>query len=345
MAFSDVLKKFKLLIIFVLLAGLSVGGYFGWRHYTFLQSPEHYVDKLNTALAANNFEELATLVDFRRLTEDLAVRFLAAPLPDESIRPKSMNAAELAEEMQRIFMDAMLTRNEAPKGGPPKNPLRPLEPFPEDFAKQLVGAISLTSKTEHDALAQLSIHYPRLEKDITFLLQITKNPEWQLTHVANSDSLLQTYIAEERAMDAKRKDAYIKQMDENAKRMAGQFIINSCFAFMQTVAQQEGGIFIVRVKGYNKGPQIIRNMTIQTTITGQSLQGEFAFKRSLHSATRILPGVDMEDSYTLELDPNNPEDFRILQGHSFTCDAIPTTMTLGSGEFLFVHTSPEAGQP
>ncbi len=337
MALGDVLKKFKILIILVLLGGLGAGGYYGWQHYLFLQSPENYVAKLNTALTANNMTELAKLIDFRQLTEELAARFLAAPLPNEDVKPKGKGTTQLAEEMQQHFMEALLTRDEEPKPAPPKNALRPIEPFPDDFAKQLVGNITLKSSDEHSAVAQVVIHYPRTKKDVTFLLQLEKKPDWIMTRVANIDQLLHVYIEEEKVMDAMRQDAYINKMNENAKRMKAQFIVHSCLAFMQTISQQDGGILIVRVKGYNKGPQIIRNMTIETIVTGKGPQGDFSFKRNLNSATRILPAVDLEDSYTLELDPNNPEDQTILQGHGFTCTALPTTMTLGNGEFLFVH--------
>ncbi len=338
MALGDVLKKFKILIILVLLAGLSVGGYFGWKHYKFLQSPEHYVEKLNAALNANNKAELATLLDLRKITEELAARFLSAPLPNESVKPQDTGPTQLAETMQLAFIDALLTRDQEPAPAPPKNPLRPIEPFPDDFAKQLVGNITLKSASENSAVAQVNIHYPRTKKDVTFLLQIEKKPDWIMTRVLNIDQLLQIYIEEEKIMDAMRQDAYITKMNENAKRMKAQFIVHSCFAFMQTVSRQDGGILIVRVKGYNKGPHIIRNMTLETVVSATNPQGPFSFKRNLHSATRILPAVDLEDSYTLELDPNNAEDAAILQGHGFSCTATPTTMTLGNGEFLFVHT-------
>ncbi len=315
--------------------GLLGGGLFGWSHYKHINSPEYYLEQLNAALLANDLATLAVLVDFRTITEHMAQQIQQAPIPKRPVNAKEANVYPLYEEIQREFMQALQNKDQTTTTEETTDPLSPLDPLPKDFAAQISGKLQLQAALEDEAILSTTVHYPRLKKDYKLFFLIEKKPDWIMTRLNNIDEILKQYVAEENKLEILREEHFQQNNVEFQKRMDAQFHVSSCTAFLHHVTGNPNATLYVRIKGYNKGPSIIRNMTFATTINSSGEQGKVLLTKDLNMATRILPGVDLEDSYNLELDPNNPIDAAILAAKDLFCSAKPRVMTLGNGVLLY----------
>ncbi len=318
-------------ISFVVLSG---GGFYGWKHYTYLQSPEYFLEQLNLATQNNDFATLATLVDFRSVTEDIAKQIIRAPIPPLPGKPRETNVFILSEKIQKNFIAAMQNKDKNAPQNPNPDPLAALEPLPSDFAAQISGKFKLITALANEAVVSVKVNYPRLKKDYNLIFSIEKKPEWIVTKLRNIHEVIKEYITEENKLEVLRDHKFQKDNFEIQKRMTAQFEVNKCTAFVHTTTDNTSTLF-VRINGYNKGPYIIRNMTFATDVTAKTEHDEITFTRDLNMAARILPGVDLEDSYSITLDPSNEQDAKILAAESFTCTAKPRLMTLGNGQLLF----------
>ncbi len=339
MSFVSKLKDFvktKLWYIVgtIVFIAISTGGFFGWKHYTFLQSPEHFLERLNLATQSNDFATLAALVDFRGISEDVAKHIVRAPIPPTPDKPRETNYIVMSEQIQKDFIVGMQNKDKEVKPNPNQTPLAPLEPLPADFVAQIAGKFKLETAVENEAIISVSVHYPRLKKDYKLLFSINKKDDWIVTRFRNIDVIIKDYIAEENKLEVLRDLKFQKDNAAIQARMNAQFSVKECTAFVHTASDGTSTLF-VRINGYNNGPYIIRNMAFATTVTATTEQGNIEFNRNLNMAARLLPGVDLQDSYSVTLDPNVEQAAEILSAQSFSCTAKVSFMTLGNGQLLF----------
>ncbi len=330
-------KKFHLLGLTLALA-LAGGGWFGWQKYTHSQSPEYFLDQLNAAMAAKDLESLARLVDFRSLSEDMAKRILAQPMPSEYSTPKQTEIPLLAEELQTFFLENIKDPKDAPTEEIEENSLDPLEPLPVDFISQIINnKFTLETRMDNGAIASVKLHYPRFKLDLPFYFYLKEVPEWRVIRVANAENLLKKYITEDSTIEAGRKQVYKKQREQDRKRIEKQFMVEGCTAFIHQPRGQKVPLLMVRVEGYNKGPFTIRNMIFDTTINVENHDAELSFKQRINTAARLTVGTNLEDSYTLELETESREAKILLGAEKVTCSAKVFFMTLDNGAMLHLE--------
>ncbi len=330
-----VVEKKMLVIGLTLTLVLGGGGFLGWKKYTYSQSPQAFIEQLNTALTATDVTALATLIDFRTLTEDLAKNILAQPMPSKSSTPKSTEVPLLAEDIQKFFLQNLQNTDTA-KTPATEDPLAPLMPLPPDFIKQVSGKFIFQTQTQEGAITSVRIHYPRLEKDFTFYFLAKQKPHWRIERVMNTKELVQAYIKEDSTLERGRKKLYDIQREKDRKRIESQFRVEECTAFIHRPNGQTTPNLIVRIRGYNQGPFIIRNMTFATKVYARNANGEIAFSQKLNSAARINVGTLLEDSYTHELETESKEAKFLLEVPEVSCEAHVHFMTLDNGQLLFL---------
>ncbi len=319
----------------VLAIALSAGGVYGYKHYTYINSPEYYLEQLNAALVANDLETLALLVDFRALSDDMALRIQNAPIPKRAPNPNDKNNTPLSEIIQRTFMQGLLNKDETNQAEQTLDPLSILEPLPKDFAAQISGKLQLQAKLENEAVLSVSINYPRLKKDYRLLFLIEKKPDWIMTRLNNMDEILKHYVSEENKLEILREEKFQADNVKFQEIMDKQFQVNSCTAFLHTAQGSSASSLHVRITGYNKGPQIIHNMTFATSLSAQTNPNDVLLVQDLNMAARILPGVDLEDAYRIDLDEKNPAHASLINAKDLSCTAKPRVMTLNNGNILF----------
>ncbi len=335
-----VIEKKFLVLGAVLTLALAVGGLMGWQKYSHTQSPEFFVEQLNAALVAHDLATLATLVDFKTLTEDVAQQILAQPMPSKFSTPKQTKIPLLAEDIQIFLLEALAEKEETAPAGPidgVAEALAPLAPLPTDFAKQIAGKFFLQARTQNGAITAVRFNHPRLEKDFTLHFYLNSEPDWKITRLINSKDLVQAYIDEDTTLEGARKKAHDLQRAKDQKRIDQQFNLEECTAFIHTPTGQKTPILTVRIRGYNNGPFVIRNMTFDTTVHAHYSEGELTFKHKINTAARLSVGTTLEDSYRLELDTEG-KDAKILIGSDKTlCEAKVSFMTLDNGTMLYIN--------
>ncbi len=327
-------KKFLVLGV-VLAVFVTVGVFVGWQKYTHSQSPEYFITQLNAALVADDMAALATLVDFRAITEDVATHILAQPMPSKSSTPKQQQVPLLAEDIQRFFIESMKNKDNEAKNTAPENPLAPLSPLPADFAKQISGNFFLHARTSDGAITGVRFTHPRLDKEFTLHFYLSQKPDWQMVRLINVRDLVQTYIKEDASLEQSRQKANAIQRAKDQKRINTQFKMEECVAFIHTPTGQKTPNLTIRIRGQNAGPFIIRNMTFDTTIHAQIDNGELAFKQNINTAARINVGTTLEDSFTLELETEGKEAKILTESKKILCEAKVRFMTLDNGTMLY----------
>ncbi len=328
-------KNRKTAIILLSIMVLGGGALYGWKSYTHAQSPEAYVEKLNAALTSTDLAALAIMIDFRPMTEAMAHLILDSPMPSAATTPKTRNEAELAELIQKAFMESLKNRD-AKADDKKQDPLAPIMPLPIDFAKQISGNVTLLGRAQNGAIISVSMQHPQVDKTIPLHFLIEEKPDWKLTKFINFSDVLQAYILEEAALEKGRQKIFKAKRAEDQKRMEQQFRLDDCTAFVHKPAGQKNSMITLRIKGYNKGPFIIRNITFDTKIVVESSGGELYYNHNINTASRLLVGTTLEDSFIMELRPED-ESTRILeQAPKLSCQARVAFMTLDNGKVLFV---------
>ncbi len=331
-------KNRTTIIVLLALFLLGGGGFYGWQRYTYANSPEAYVEKLNAALLSGDLATLAVIVDFRPMTESMAHLILDSPMPSEASRPSTTNEAVLAENIQKAFMESVKNRDAKPSDKK-EDPLAPIKPLPPDFTKQIAGNVTLLGRAQNGAIISAKMTHDRVDKDYQLHFLIEQKPDWKITKFVNFPDLLQAYILEEAALERGRKKIFEAKRAEDKKRMDQQFRLDECTAFVHRPSGQKTSMLTVRIKGYNKGPFTIRNITFDTKIVVGSSGGELYYNHNISTASRLLVGTNLEDSFIMELLPEYESTQILEQAPKLTCEPNITFMTLDNGKAF--HVTPD----
>ncbi len=330
-----VIKNRTLVITVLSVLILGGGSIYAWKKYTYAQSPEAYVEKLNLALLKGDLAALAFLIDFRPMTESMARILLDTTMPSKESTPAVQSKEELAEKIQKTFIENIQNRD-AKVDTTKQDPLASITPLPHDFIKQIAGNVSLLGTSQEGAIISIKFNHPRLEKDFQLHFLIKEKPDWKIVKFINFSDLLQIYIKEELALEKGRKKIFEAKRAEDQKRMKQQFRMDECTAFIHRPSGQKFSTLSVRIRGYNKGPFIIRNMTFDTKVVVESSGGQLFYNHNINTASRILVGTTLEDSYNMELRPEDESTSILEQAPKLSCEANVIFMTLDNGKALFV---------
>ncbi len=329
-------EKKSLVIGLVVTALVAGGGFWAWKKYTHANSPEAYIAKVNTALLTADLAALATLVDFRTLSEDFAQHILSQPMASPSSAPRNTQVPLLSEDIQKFFLQKMHTRDEDAEKEDSTNPLDPLLPVPPNFITQIAGNLSLHTQTRTDAVAIVKMEYPRIEKEYMLQFLLQKKPDWRIVRFLNAKELVHAYVQEDTFLEQGRKKARQIQRDKDKKRIEAQLTIDECTAFLHKPRGQKEPILVVRIRGYNNGPYIIRNMTFDITVEARTSHGQLEFKQKVNRGTRLNVGTTLEDNFNHELQTEGKDAEFLLEAPKVSCTAHVHFMTLDNGEVLYL---------
>lgn len=326
------IKKFKIpLIIVGAIFLLGIGAFFGWKQYQFLQSPEKALQTITLALQKGDRHQLALLVDFRALSEDLA-RQIQAHYPAAASLPA---LAVLAENIQQSLWDSMGASADKPVK---VNPYAPLEPLPAEALPQIATTLHMQQVTEHFALLQAIVDYPRAEHAFTLLLQLDDKAGqgWRITKVVNAAELVQAFVKAETLIANHKAEALAKKNAEQESRMNAQFTLHSCTARAGMLSDGKTALLTIEILGFNPGPHAIFNFNIEASLNSKTSGGDL-FKVPLNLAKRTLQGENFSHSWNIPLDLESPEHQALLREKNLQCTPRFRNMGLGSGEVLFVR--------
>lgn len=324
-------KKLLLMCVIVLMvAGGSLGGL---RYYYVQKSPEKAVQNIILALQKGNRVALATLVDFRSLSETFSQQLLSTYRAE-----KMPPLPELAEMFQQKVLDTLGAKvDDSAKAA--KLPLfAPLNPFPPDTLAQIATTLKLEKVDGNYALARAKVDYPRAEKSFTLLFTMDKNGSdaWRITKIVNAPEIIQAFMASEASIEQQKAAALAEKNAEQRKRMNEQFVLHSCTAVAGLLSDNQTALLTVEIMGRNPGPHAVLNFNVEASLIGKKRPTEPSVFL-LNLAKRTLQGEDFAHTWNITLDLQNPEHLYLLQEKNLQCTIQFNNMGLGSGEMLFVR--------
>lgn len=339
----------KKIFLGIILITLCVAGFYGWKHYQYRQSVEFAFASIKTALNPPNVNELAKLVDFNSITEDLA-QSLAKTFPfykegDDQIR-------EIKHVLQAALLKRFLTKEEGEKEETPVEEVKNFEkylnqPFnilPADFLTQLASTLTIKHIDKNIYLITSHIKHPNLKREFPIMLHLEKIQDtWMVKGLANADNIVKEL---EGAIMDRLKTVHsliIKKNENSKKRMDSTLVIQSCEANAGMLSDNKTYVLVVHVLARNQSDLTVKNINIDTSITNSS--GEILLHRYLNLATSINPGDDLNHRWTIELDGQSEESQKLMNADKLQCATSWRTMTLSNSSVLHISDLPNSLEP
>lgn len=324
-------KKILVLSIGVLLLlGGAVGGF---GYYQAQRSPEKALKNITLALQKGNRVALATLVDFRVLSEHFSAAIVAAYGKD-----KVPSVPELADALQQQVLDGLDAKPDDSAKPVKADPYAPLHPFPLDTLAQIATTLQLETAEDTFALLRAKVDYPRAEKNFALVLQMDKTTSgaWRISKIVNAADIVRAFIASEASIAQQKSFALAEKNNEQRERMNGQFIVHSCTVVADLLSDGKTALMTIEILGRNPGPHAIHSFNIEASLTGTKPKvTPKVFLLNL--AKRTLQGENFSHTWNITLDLQNPDHVYLLQEKKLQCTTRFNNMALGSGEVLFVR--------
>lgn len=328
------LKRGKKVVIGAMVLALITGGaVWGWQQYQFKQSPQKALQDIALALQKGNRQSLATLVDFRSLSENFAQQILQNYPAEAALPPVEI----VAENVQQQILDGFV-KTEDPKRAAKPNPYAPLNPMPADTIAQIATSIEMQQADTTFALARATVDYPRAEKKFTLIFRMEKKEGlgWQLIKIVNAQELVQSFIFAQQSIDQQKSNALAEKNAEQQQRMDKQMVVNSCTVMAGMLSDGKTALLSIEVLARNPGPHAVLNFNLEATLSSPK-ESEKSQKFLLNLAKRTLQGENLSHTWNIALDPQNPDHQYLLSEKKLQCTARFNNMGLSSGEVLFLR--------
>lgn len=329
-------RKITFVVAILLIAGLGAGGWFGWKEYQRRQSAEYAFEAVKKSLAPPNPAELARLVDFNSISQELAEAiahsfpfFKAGPDQERNIR----------NMLQTVLLKRFLSRDDKKPAPLPESEeeqlLRQVEILPPDFVQQLTDNLSLLESGSEAALIGTKVENPLLKKTFPLIFSMRKNSGgWKISHLANAPELSNQMRAALLERHAKLRAVYENKNRKTSQRMDQLLPILSCSADAGLLSDRKTLLLVVQVIARNRGTIQINNFNVDTSIGGRG--GRQILQRFLNVAKPIAPGEDFNHRWNFELDASSPEARQLLSAGPLQCRASWQTLGLNNSEVLHI---------
>lgn len=330
-------RKLALLAGLLCCGGLAAGGWFGWQQYQHRQSAAYAFERLKLALNPPSPEELAKLVDFNSIGNDLARAiqkifpfYLQGKDQERNIRNRLQNA------VLRVFLQKDDKRASLPDADDQQALLQaPLEILPPDFVAQLQNSLVLRDAGPNSAIVVAKLEQPLLGRSFTpvFGLDRTANG-WKVDRVLNADELLTQLREAMLQRHVKLRNVYEHKNMLTTRRMDELLPVQSCSANAGILSDGKTLVMTVQVIGRNKGNVQINNFNVDTAITGAN--GQLVTRRFLNVAKPVAPGEDFSHRWNFELEANSDLGRAIMRAQPLHCTARWQTLGLNNSEVLHI---------
>lgn len=338
------IRAHKLIAIIVLvgiLAGISVGAWYGWQQYQYRQTSTFAIEKLKQALAPPDPSALARMVDFNTLGSDMAKA-------GKQSFPFFMKSEDQERAISRILQTALLKKFMEPEAKGSMFPddeseqaklQKPLELLPADFISQILTSIQSRDTDDNTALVSVKIEHPQLKRAFTLVMSMQKTPQgWQIRHLINAQELAQQLREAMLERHAALHNVFVDKNAATSKKMNQIIPVQSCSADAGMLSDGKTTILIVHALARNKGNLQVNNFNLETTITGRS--GKVLLHRYLNAAKPVGPGEDLNHRWSFELESNSPLAQALLRDGPLQCRTSWQTLSLNNGEVLHIVEEP-----
>ncbi len=343
--FLDMLQKRKWLAIVLgitVVCALCAGGYFGWQEYQRRQTSQFAMEKLREALSPPNPRELAAMVDFHSLANELAKAI---------VRHFSfyMQGDDQERNISRMLQTALLRRFR--EGPPPsKTPVNEetsevkalqedLQILPTNFVEQMLNTMTLRENGPGAALLSVKIENSQLKKTFTLIFNMQKTPDgWIIRNIANSNEVAGQMAEAMLARHNRLREVYLEKNANTAKKMNELLPILSCSADAGLIGNGKFLVMTVHVLARNKGNIQVNNFSADIRILGKD--GSEIEQRFLNTAKPVGPGEDFNHRWAFELDSQAPLAQKLLMGIPLQCRASWQTLGLNNRQVWHIEEVP-----
>lgn len=337
-------KTIATLLGIVLVIGLGAGAFFGFQEYQHRQSSAFALEKLKQSLLAQDTHELAMLVDFKSISNDIVK---AATKNFPFLREKTDAERFVSHGIQNALLQKFMEKehkSQFPEDETEAGQLkRPLALLPGDFVNQLITKTTVADIGPDRAVLNVRIDNPQLKEAMPLSLSMRRGPDgWVVNHLANADEAAAMLRQNLLARYAAQRDVYIQKNAETTQEMNKIIPLQGCGANAGLLSDGKTFILIVRTLADNKSDIQVNNVNLDTIITGKS--GKVLLRRFLNDAQPILPGEKYDHRWSVELDGNSPEARALLQDGPLHCQTSWKTLSLNNGRVLHIENVPNPAE-
>jgi len=329
--FRKNLKIIAGLALALVFVSLAAGAVLFYRYRT---GPDLVFKNLRTALADGNKARLASLIDFRSLSEDIVLAVFA--VYPQSAAQESQKT-EMQHEAQRLALKALTDGKDTKPETVQARKLFETVPFvPTDVIAQLAAGMTL-EKTSDGARIRSRFTHHGLQTDFPVRLLLERRQDgWRVTRLLNAQELVSLY---KRAMDALLAEDEAKLAEKNEKimtRMRAHFHAPQCLASVHLMASKHEAMLVVKVTANNKDTTTLHNVNL--LFDARASNGTSVYSRQLDVVQRVFGGGAFSNTWTIVLDADSEDAARLSQAGPLSCTVEPRVMSVGAGEILYPRT-------
>jgi hypothetical protein len=319
-------KSLAGLVFAVLIVSLAAGAVLFHRYRT---GPDYAFKNLRAALNEDDKVRLATMVDFRSLSEDL----IQAAYPQAT---NEAQKAEMRDEAQRRALKALAAGKDAkPAIALPRRLFEPVPFVPEDVVAQFAAGMKLEKASDGVQIRSQFTHNGLQTNFPVRLLMERRQSGWLVTRLLNAQDLVSLYKG---AMDAVLAEDEAKLAEKNEKivsKMRLHFDSPQCLAAVNLMGSQQEAMLVVKVTAKNTDTATLHNVNLLLDVRASN--GSLAYSRRLEVVQRVYGGGEFSNTWTVVLDANSEEAARLLRAGPLSCTVEPKVMSVGVGEILYLR--------
>lgn len=341
MKLLDMVKRYKWILVgAILFLFLLVSVIFGVHFYQYRASPEYTFTKLQTAIQSQNISQLATLIDFRKISSHIA---------EETAKsfPFFMHGPHQIQKISNVFQGAMLKylkiknpANDDAKITDPEELLKkPIYILPEDIIVQLGANLQLRNGDKNSQIILTSFEHPILKQHFPLVLRMLKtNDGWIISDLVNAQELVSSFrkILEDRLKTIRTRQ--VEKAKAIIKEMHEAMDIQSCTAQAGLISDHKTVLLVVHLMARNKTGLTVKNVNAATRIS--NARNVVVLERNLNSVEPTPPGGDFSYRWIIELDSASEEGHRLLTTGPLSCAVTWRTMTMSSARVYHAETPP-----
>ena len=316
------------LALAALIVALAAGGLLYDRYRT---GPAHAFKTLHAALSEGNKASLATMIDFRALSEDLVQAVFAVHPQAAANETRRM---EIRDEAQRLALKALTTGQDAKRTAVPPRKLFEAVPFvPEDVIAQLTAGMKLENVSGEVRICSQFAHNELQTNFPVRLLMERRQGRWLVTRLLNAQELVTLYTGAMNAILAEDEAKLTKKNEQILTRMRTYFASPQCLVSASLMSDRQEAMLVVKVMAKNTDTATLHNVNLLCDV--RASDGTPVYSRQLNVIQRVYGGGEFSNTWTVMLDAGSEEAARLLQAGPLSCTVEPKVMSVGVGEVLY----------
>lgn len=334
-------KRIATVVTVFLIAGLCVGGYFGFQEYQRRQTAEYALEEIKDTLRPANPHDLSSFVDVGAVSLDMTNAALDVfPFLQEKKDPERMVNHKIQTALLKILMEKEPSKSKAAKEETELEKMKkPLAILPADFIAQLMTSMSVSQTDPVSAILTARLHNEQLNRTFTFAFAMQKTARgWLVKHLINAKELANQLRESLLGHYAALRHVYEEKNAATTKLMETYLPVLDCAANAGVLSDGKTFLLIVHALARNKGNVQITNFNLNTAVADK--EGHVLWQRYLNAAKPVGPGEDFDHRWSFELDSQDPLAQAILAAGPLQCQGKWQTVSLMNGRVLQIAEVP-----